>query len=55
MVFKQLYLDLKIQTYPFQMALKFFFILLRTCRILEKNSQEFKSKIPNAMIFKHSM
>ena len=51
MVFKQLHLGLKIQTYPFQMALKFFPILLGTYRILEKNSQELKSKTLNSMIF----
>ena len=51
MAFKQLRFGLKIQTYPFQMALKFFPIHLGTYRILEKNSQEFRSKTPNAMIF----
>ena len=51
MAFKQLRLGLKFQPYPFQMALKFFPILLGTYRILEKNSQEFRSKIPNTMIF----
>ena len=49
--FKQLHLGSKFQPYPFQMALKFFPILLDTYRILEKNSQEFSSKTPNTMIF----
>ena len=49
--FKQLCLGSKFQTYPFQMALKMFPILLDTYRILEKNSQEFRSKIPITMIF----
>ena len=51
MAFKQLCLGLKIQTYSFQMVLKNFPILLDIYRILGKNSQEFRSKIPNAMIF----
>ena len=42
--FKQLRLGSKFQTHPFQMALNFFSILLGTYRILEKNSQEFRSK-----------
>ena len=49
--FKQLHLGSKFQTYPFQMALKFFPILLITYRILEKNSQEFRSKTLITMIF----
>ena len=49
--FKQLSLGSKFQPYPFQMALNFFPILLSTYMILEKNSQEFRSKTPNTMIF----
>ena len=49
--FKQLHLGSKFQPYPFQMALKIFPILLDTYRIFEKNSQEFRFKIPNTMIF----
>ena len=49
--FKQVRLSSKLQTYPFQMSLKIFIILLDTYRILEKNSQEFRSKIPITMIF----
>ena len=49
--FKHLRLGSKCQTYPFQMALKMFPVLLGTYRILEKNSQEFRSKAPNTMIF----
>ena len=51
MAFKQLQLDLKTQTYPFQMALKFYSILLDTYRILKRNSQEFRSKTSTSMIF----
>ena len=49
--FKQFHLGLKVKTYPFQMALKIFPILLDTYRILEKNSQEFRSKTLITMIF----
>ena len=49
--FKQLHLGSKFQPYSFQMALKNFPILLGTYRILEKISQEFRSKTPNIMIF----
>ena len=49
--FKQLRLGSKFQTHPFQMALKIFPILLGTYRILEKNSQDFRSKIPITIIF----
>ena len=49
--FKQLCLGSKFQTYPFQMALKFFPIPLSTYRIFEKNSQEFRSKTLITMIF----
>ena len=49
--FKQLRLGSKFQTYPFQMALKFFPTLLVTYRIVEKNSQEFRSKTLITMIF----
>ena len=49
--FKQLRLGSKFQHYPFHMALKIFPIFLGTNRIIEKNSQEFRSKIPNTMIF----
>ena len=49
--FKQLCLGLKFQTFLFPMALKIFLLLLDTYRILEKNSQEFRSKTPNTMIF----
>ena len=52
--FKQLRLGSKFQTYPFQMALKSFPILLGTYRILEKNSQEFRSKTLNTIFFKAS-
>ena len=49
--FKQLRLGSNFQTYPFQMALKIFPIFLGTYRILEKNSQEFRSKTLITMIF----
>ena len=49
--FKQLRLGSKFQTYPFQMALKKISILPSTYRILEKNSQEFRSKTLITMIF----
>ena len=49
--FKQLRVGSKFQTYIFQMALKFFPILFGTYRILEKNSQEFRSKTLITMIF----
>ena len=49
--FRQLRLGSKFQTYPFQMALKNFPILLGTYRILKKNPQEFKPKSPNTTIF----
>ena len=49
--FKHLCLGLKVQTYLFQMVLKFFSILLDTYRTLEKNSQDFRSKILITMIF----
>ena len=49
--FKQLRLGLKVQTYLFQMVLKFFPILLDTYRTLEKNSQDFRSKTLITMIF----
>ena len=54
-VFKQLRLGSKFQPYPFQMALKFFPVLLGTYRIPKKFSQESRSKTPNIMIFKRPM
>ena len=49
--FKQLRRGSKIQTYLFQMVLKFCPMLLGTYRTLEKNSQDFRSKTLITMIF----
>ena len=49
--FKQLRLGSKVQTYLFQMVLKFCPILLSTYKTLEKNSQDFRSKTLITMIF----
>ena len=49
--FKQLCLGSKFQPYSFQMALKNFPIFSSTYKIFEKNSQEFRSKTTDTMIF----
>ena len=49
--FKQLRCGSKIQTYLFQMVLKFSPMLVGTYRTLEKNSQDLRSKTLITMIF----